>query len=146
MRISQLDPNQAERFGSSHAIHHGLADGRQVVLLSGVVNVGLQSPGWVNENTEARSFTDNLSIDLALPSSLLQAGQHFQMLEAVPYLSINAITGVSNVAWGVNSFALVMQQTALESVRLNAELSVSRTSEILQSVAYHITLIGQVVS
>ncbi len=145
MQISQLDPSQATQFGSAHAIHHGLADGRQVVLLSGVVSVDLQSPGWVNEAAVTGWFSDQLSLDIALPSGLLRDGQSFRLLESVPYLSINAMAGVTNVGWGVNSFAMAPEAAAVNSVRLNAELSVSRTGEILHRVGYHITLIGEVI-
>ncbi|MEI7665731.1 MAG: hypothetical protein WCI65_06765 [Synechococcaceae cyanobacterium ELA263] len=144
MQISQLDPKQASQFGSSHAIHYGLADGRHVVLLSGVVSVELQSPGWVNENAVTGWFSDQLSLDIALPTGLLGDGQSFRVIESVPYLSLNTVAGVTNVGWGVNSFAMATEAAAVNSVRLNAELSVSRTGEILHCAGYHITLIGEI--
>ncbi len=144
MQISQLDPKQASQFASTHAIHYPLADGRHVVILSGVVSVELKSPGWVNENAVTGWFSDQLSLDLALPTSLLRDGQSFRVIESAPYLSLNAVAGVTNVGWGVNSFAMATEAAASSSVRLNAELSVSRTGEILHRVGYYITLIGEV--
>jgi hypothetical protein len=143
MQISQLDPTQADRFGSTHALHYPLGDGRQIVQLSGVVSVDLQSPGWVNENATTAFFFDELTLDLALPAGLLNEGQSFNIDEAVPYLSINAVSGFSNVGWGVNSFGVANHQVASKSVQLQAQLSVSRSGEILQRVAYHLTLIGR---
>lgn len=145
MQISQLNPAQVNQFGSVHAIHHGLSEGNQLVLLSGVVSVDLQSPGWANENAVTGWFKEKLSLEIGLPAGLLSAGQHFRMVQAVPYLSINAVAGVSNVGWAVNSFALALDEAATQSVRLDAALAVSRSGEILHRVAYHITVIGQVV-
>ena len=143
MQISQLDPTQTDRFGSTHALHYPLPDGRQVVLLSGMVNVDLQSPGWVNENAATGWFFDALTLDLALPAGLLNEGQSFNIDEAVPYLSLNAVSGFSNVGWGVNSFGVASNQAVSKFVQLQAELTVSRSGEILQRVAYHLTLIGR---
>ena len=143
MQISQLDPTQADRFGSTHALHYPLGDGRHVVLLSGAGSVDLQSPGWVNENAAIGMLSDELNLDLALPAGLLNDGQSFSIDEAVPYLSINTISGFSNVSWGVNSFGVAMEPAASKSVQLHAELTVSRSGEILKRVAYHLTLIGR---
>ena len=67
------------------------------------------------------------------------------MVQAVPYLSINAVARVNNVGWAVNSFALALDEAATQSVQLDAALAVSRSGEILHRVAYHVTVIGQVV-
>jgi len=144
MQISQLDPTHSDQFGSTHAIHHGLADGKQLVLLSGVVSVEMKSPGWVNEAMVTGWFKDKLHLDLALPAGLLRQGQSFRIDDAVPYLSLNAIGGASNVGWGVNSFAIAKDDAATQSVRLTAELVVSRSGEIIHRMAYHVTLIGEV--
>lgn len=145
MQISQLDPSQVSQFGSVHAIHYGLPDGRHLVLLSGLVSVDLRSPGWVNENALTGWFSESLSLDLALPASLLRDGQSFHVLDSAPYLSLNAVAGVTNVGWGINAFAIAEEAAIIKTVRLNAELSVSRTGEILHRVGYHITLIGEVI-
>jgi hypothetical protein len=145
MQISQLDPTQADRFGSTHTLHYALNDGRQIVLLSGVVNVEMQSPGWMNENAGTNLFEDDLTIELALPGDLVPNAQRFRIIEAVPYLSLNAITGFSNVGWGVTEFQVAKQEAGVRAVRLEARVAVSRSGEILSCVAYHITLIGEVV-
>ncbi|MFO7628834.1 MAG: hypothetical protein R6W06_04825 [Prochlorococcaceae cyanobacterium] len=145
MQMNQLDPTQADQFSSVHAIHYGLSDGQQMVLLSGIVSVDLQSPGWVNENAVSGWFVETLSLSLALPAGLLADGQSFRMVKSVPFLSINAIAGFSNVGWAVNSFELAMQDAAVDSIQLNAELGVSRSGEILHRLGYHISLIGELV-
>ena len=143
MQINQLDPKQADQFSSSHATCYGLSDGRQMVLLSGIVNVDLKSPGWSNENTASRWFIQNLSLNIALPANLLGDGQSFRLLEAVPFLSINAMAGFSNVGWAVNSFHLAMEDAAVDSIQLKAELGVLSSGEILHRLGYHISVIGE---
>ena len=143
MQINQLDPKQADQFSSAHATCYGLSDGRQMVLLSGIVNVDLKSPGWSNENAASRWFIQNLSLNIALPANLLGDGQGFRLLEAVPFLSINAMAGFSNVGWAVNSFDLVMEDAAVDSIQLKAELGVLSSGEILHRVGYHISVIGE---
>ena len=143
MQINQLDPKQADQFSSAHATCYGLSDGRQMALLSGIVNVDLKSPGWSNENTASRWFIQNLSLNIALPANLLGDGQSFRLLEAVPFLSINAMAGFSNVGWAVNSFHLAMEDAAVDSIQLKAELGVLSSGEILHRLGYHISVIGE---
>jgi hypothetical protein len=146
MQISQLDPKQADKFSSTHAIHYGLSDGRQMVLLSGIVSVDLKSPGWTNENATPGWFIQNLSLNIALPADMLRDGQSFRPIESVPFLSINAMAGFSNVGWAVNSFDLAMQDAAINSIQLKAELGVLSSGEILNRLGYHISLIGELVN
>ena len=80
MQISQLNPAQVNQFGSVHAIHHDLTESKQLVLLSGIVSVDLQSPGWANESTATGWFKEKLSLEFGLPAGLLKAGQHFKMV------------------------------------------------------------------
>ena len=143
MQINQLDPKQADQFSSAHATCYGLSDGRQMVLLSGIVNVDLKSPGWSNENAASRWFIQNLSLNISLPANLLGDGQSFRLLEAVPFLSINAMAGFSNVGWAVNSFHLAMEDAAVDSIQLKAELGVLSSGEILHRLGYHISVIGE---
>ena len=143
MQINQLDPKQADQFSSAHATCYGLSDGRQMVLLSGIVNVDLKSPGWSNENAASRWFIQNLSLNIALPANLLGDGQSFRLLEAVPFLSVNAMAGFSNVGWAVNSFHLAMEDAAVDSIQLKAELGVLSSGEILHRLGYHISVIGE---
>jgi hypothetical protein len=146
MQINQLDPKQADKFSSTHAIHYGLSDGRLMVLLSGIVSVDLKSPGWTNENATPGWFIQNLSLSIALPAGMLRDGQSFRAIESVPFLSINAMAGFSNVGWAVNSFGLAMQDAAINSVQLKAELGVLSSGEILNRLGYHISLIGELVN
>ena len=143
MQINQLDPKQADQFSSAHATCYGLSDGRQMVLLSGIVSVDLKSPGWSNENVASRWFIQNLSLNVALPANLLGGGQSFRLLEAVPFLGINAMAGFSNVGWAVNSFHLVMEDAAVDSIQLKAELGVLSSGETLHRLGYHISVIGE---
>jgi hypothetical protein len=146
MQISQLDPKQAEKFSSTHAVHYKLSDGRQMVLLSGIVSVDLKSPGWANENTSPGWFIQNLSLNISLPADMLQDGQSFRLVESVPFLSINAMAGFSNVGWAVNSFELTMQDSAINSIQLKTELGVLNSGETLNRLGYHISLIGELVN
>ena len=146
MQISQLDPKQADKFSSTHAIHYGLSDGRLMVLLSGIVSVDLKSPGWTNENATPGWFIQNLSLNIALPAGMLRDGQSFRAIESVPFLSINAMAGFSNVGWAVNSFELTMQDSAINSIQLKTELGVLNSGETLNRLGYHISLIGELVN
>jgi hypothetical protein len=65
------------------------------------------------------------------------------MLEAVPFLGINAMAGFSNVGWAINSFSLTMEDAAVDSIQLKAVLGVLSSGEIFHRLGYHISLIGE---
>ena len=146
MQFCQLDPKHSDKFSSTHAISYRLSDGRQMVLLSGIVSVDLKSPGWANENATPGWFIQNLSLNIALPASMLRDGHSFRLIDAVPFLSINAMAGFGNVGWAVNSFDLERQDTVINSVQLKAELGVLSSGEILNRLGYHISLIVELVN
>ena len=53
------------------------------------------------------------------------------------------MAGFSNVGWAVNSFHLAMEDAAVDSIQLKAELGVLSSGEILHRLGYHISVIGE---
>jgi hypothetical protein len=142
MQISQLDDTQQQRFSSQHGLHYPLADNRTMLVLSGIVTLDFQCPGWSNENTVIGWFEEPLSLEIALPAGFLKQGQSFVIEQAVPFLGLNAMDGTTNVGWGVKSLALASGQTLQASVQLQADLAVSRSGEVLRQLGYHLSLLG----
>lgn len=146
MRISQLDPTQADRFGSQHSLHHPLPDGQTLLMLSGIVHLDYRCPGWSNENTVTGWYEETLSLTIALPPGFLAAGEVFRIEQAVPFLSLNGIDGTTNVGWSVKRFAISTGQSIEDSVQLEVDLAVTRSGENLRQVGYQISLLGRISS
>lgn len=144
MHLSQLDPQHADRFSSSHALVHELADGRRLLLLSGIVRVDLKAPGWTNEASVVSTYSDRVSLDLALPERFLAEGQRFRIDQAVPFVALSSLAGTTNVLWGINGFGVESEQPVQRSVRLNADLEVARSAEVIQGLSYSLSLSGTV--
>lgn len=145
MHLSQLDPGQADRFGSAHGLHYGLPDGRRVLMLSGVVQLDLRAPGWSSETAVVEPYRVGLIVDLLFPAGFKGEAQRFRIEQSLPYVGMSNLVGVANVLWGVNSFAVDAQQSGGQTVRLLADLEVARSSEVLRSIGYSLTMLGEVV-
>lgn len=145
MHISQLDDSERQRFSCQHGLHFSLPGGQTMLVMSGVVNLDYQCPGWSNENAVIGWFEEPLQLDIALPEGFLAAGQAFVIEQAVPFLGLNAIHGTTNVGWGVNSFSIDAGQTVDRFLQLRADLAVTRSGEILRQVGYHISLLGRLI-
>ncbi|MEB3331510.1 MAG: hypothetical protein VKI83_03325 [Synechococcaceae cyanobacterium] len=144
MQLSQLDPQHADRFRSSHALFYDLPDGRRLLLLSGVVRLDLKAPGWTNESAQVSTYSDRISLDLRLPEGFLAEGQRFRIDQAVPFVALSSLAGTTNVLWGVNGFDVDAGQPVLHSIRLNADLEVARSAEVIQGLSYSLSLSGSV--
>lgn len=142
MHLSQLDPQQADRFRSSHSLFYDLPDGRTLLMLSGLVDVELKSPGWTNESAEVPPYRHELQVDLQLPAGFLAAGQLFRIEQSLPSVGLGSLSGVANVFWGIQQVSLVVNAPIDQNVRLLLDLEVARTGETLKGVSYAITLLG----
>jgi hypothetical protein len=143
MHLSQLDPQQADRFRSPHSLFYDLPDGRTLLMLSGLVDVDLQSPGWTNESAEVPPYQHELQIDLQLPAGFLAAGQLFSIEQSLPSVGLASLSGVANVFWGIQQVSLAVNEPIDQIVRLLLDLEVARTGETLKGVSYAITLLGR---
>ena len=142
MHLSQLDPQQADRFRSSHSLFYDLPDGRTLLMLSGLVDVELKSPGWTNESVEVPPYRHELQVDLQLPAGFLAAGQLFRIEQSLPSVGLGSLSGVANVFWGIQQVSLAVNAPIDQNVRLLLDLEVARTGETLKGVSYAITLLG----
>ena len=143
MHLSQLDPQQAERFRSPHTLFYDLADGRTVVLLSGIVAIDLHAPGWSNEAVDAVAYQLTLDLDLRLPDRLLTGRNHFIVEQSLPSVSLASVAGAANVLWGIQEFSIVTSQPLTEVVQLKIEAEVARSAETLKAISYAVTLLGR---
>jgi len=142
MHLNQSDSSQAERFCSLHSLHYVLPDNQTVLMLSGIVDLNLKAPGWSEEAANASNYREELILDLALPTQFLGTSQSFKINQAVPYLGLNSLSGSANTSWGVNNFSIETEKPVIQAIRLHAKLEVSRSSEVLQRIAYQVTAIG----
>ena len=111
-------------------------------MLSGIVDLNLRAPGWSEEAANASNYHEELILDLALPTQFLGTSQSFKINQAVPYLGLNSLSGSANTSWGVNNFSIETEKPVIQAIRLHAKLEVSRSSEVLQRIAYQVTAIG----
>lgn len=143
MHLSQLDAQQAGRFRSVHSLFHDLADGRTVLMLSGLAEIALRAPGWSNEAADVPVFLQTIDLDIALPAGFLAEGQQFVIEQSLPQIALGSLQGVGNVCWGLRQFSIAGDAAISRSVRLQAELEVARSSETLKDLSYAITLLGR---
>ncbi len=143
MHLSQLDPQQADRFRSAHSLFYDLADGRTLLMLSGLVDIDLRAPGYSTETAEAPPYRHDLQVDLQLPAGFLAAGQHFVIEQSLPSLGLASLAGVANVFWGIQDVSLAADEPVTQLVKLKAALEVARSGEMLKGVSYAITLLGR---
>jgi len=111
-------------------------------MLSGIVEVNLRAPGWSEESATSSTYQEDLTLDLSVPSDFLTAGQRFKITQAVPYIGLNSLSGSAHTSWGVNNFSIETEKPVTQSIRLQAKLDVSRSSEVLQRIAYQVTVLG----
>ena len=143
MHLSQLDPQQADRFRSPHSLFYDLPDGRTVLMLTGLVEIDLRAPGWSSETVDGAPYRRELQLAIRLPDSFLAAGQRFAIEQSLPYVGLGSLSGVANVCWGIHHFSLAAHEPVAEAVSLLADLEVARSGEMLTGISYAITLLGR---
>ena len=143
MHLSQLDPQQVDRFRSPHSLFYDLPDGRTLLMLSGLVDVDLHSPGWTNEDADVPPYRRDLQVDIKLPADFLSAGMVFTPEQFLPSVGLASLSGVANVHWGIQHVSLVDNEPIDQSVRLLLDLEVARTGETLKTIHYAITVLGR---
>jgi hypothetical protein len=143
MHLSQLDPQQVERFRSPQALFYDLHDGRTVLMLSGIVAIDLHAPGWSNEAADTVAYQLNLDLDLKLPDGFLAGSNHFIVEQSLPSVSLASVAGTANVLWGIQRFSILASQPLTETVQLRIEAEVARSAETLKAITYAVTLLGR---
>lgn len=141
MHLSQSE--HAERFQCGHALFHDLADGRTLLMLSGVVVLDLQAPGWSNEAVQTPPYQLTIALELLLPQGFLAEGQRFSVEQALPYAGLGSLSGSTNVLWGIRRFDVDSAQPLDGTVTLRVEAEVARSSEVLRTIGYTLTLLGR---
>jgi len=114
-----------------------------LLMVSGLVYVDLQSPGWTNENAEVPPYRHELQVDLQLPAGFLAAGQVFSIEQSLPSVGLASLSGVANVFWGIQQLSLAVNEPIDQIVRLLLDLEVARTGETLKGVSDAITPLGR---
>lgn len=144
IHLNQLGHSK-EQFVSSHRLHFEAADGVHVITLSGIAIIDLEASQVKRQRGSERDWVmDDLVLDLALPEGLIPEGQAFVVEQCAPFLTINAIGGISTVGWGVNEFSGPGKGPITEAVTLKATIGVFSTGEVLHRVGYQVTLTGRI--
>ena len=145
MKIDQLDSVDAKRFVSTHCLHVQTQNGLELITLTGIVIVehkasatpsmpGIQQ-GWDQ---------DELELNLELPERVTQ-GKALLVEQCAPFVTINAIGGVSTVGWAVDKFSANTGVRATGSFPIKIGIGVFNTGEILHKIAYQVSLVGRFV-
>lgn len=122
----------ADQIGSPHVLRTALADGQQLVVLSGVLVATLKG----GDGVEWAKRTVRASLPL---------GVTFSAAQWAPSVSIAAAdvdAAADNPGWAVDGFALVDPQTAGDQVTLEVQTAVRHPSSFLLRLTYQITLVG----
>ena len=142
MKLSVIHAEQAKQFHSLHSLFYDLPNGKVVLMLSGIVNIDLRSPGFTNEAINIQPYCTDLEIELSLPTDFLSQEQSFEVEQSLPIVSLGSIAGATNVSWGVNQFRLASHNPLKETLTIEVEAEVSKSSEVLKSLSFAITLLG----
>jgi hypothetical protein len=142
MHLSQLDPQHAGRFRSTHSLYYDLAGDQTVLMLSGIAELNLRAPGWSVESADVPAYSLDFGLELQLPAGFLAPGQHFAIAQALPSVAPGSLTGSGNVMWGITAFSVDAEQPLTGSVLLRLQAEVARSSEVLNTVVYSLTLLG----
>ena len=114
-----------------------------ILMLSGIVVVNLRALGLSEESAKANTNQEDLTLDLSVPIDFLATGQSFKITQAVPYIGLNSLSRSAHTSWGVNNFSVDTEKSVIESmIRLEDKLDVSRSGEVLQRIAYQVTILG----
>jgi hypothetical protein len=142
MHLSQLDPQHAGRFRSTHSLFYDLPGDQTVLMLSGIAELNLRAPGWSVESADVAPYCLDFGLELQLPAGFLAPGQHFVVARALPSVGPGSLTGSGNVLWGITAFGVDAAQPLSASVLLQLQAEVARSSEVLNTVVYSLTLLG----
>jgi len=128
------------RFVNPQVLHTKTYDGKELVVLSGVVLVHLEGKSeadWLREKL-------TLGIDIA---NILPSGKGLSIEQGAPLVTLNAVynRGVSNNAgYAVDSCQLRPSSEAYRDVFVDCDVAVRDTDGWLYRVGYNITVIGAI--
>lgn len=143
MKLSSIHSEQAGKFHSMNSLFYDVPPGKVVLMLSGIVDIELRSPGFTSEVVDSPPYTLDLEIELSLPPTFLEKGECFEVEQSLPVVSLGSLMGVTNVSWGVNEYRLAISKPLQQTLVLEVEAQVARSSEILKSLNFAVTLLGR---
>lgn len=144
IHLSQCDGASRDAFVHPSWLHFEAAGGLQVFTFSGTVIVDLEATAreMDPELTGGWKYED-LQLDLALPVEVVPAGSMFEIERCAPFLTVNAVGGVSTVGWAVNEFSGPSHTAVRDSIPIQASIAVFRTGEVLHRIGYHVSVTGR---
>ena len=114
-----------------------------MVTMSGIVTLDLDASQMAVEKDSEQGWRyRDLCLELALPTNLLPSGMGFHIQQCAPFITVNAMGGVSTVGWAVDEFSGPGKRVVTESIQVKAVRGVYSTGEILHRVGYHVTVVG----
>lgn len=144
IHLSQCDGMTKDAFVHPSWMHFEATGGLHVLTFTGTVIIDLEAGGreMDPELTGGWKYED-LQIDLALPTAVVPAGKTFHLERCAPFLTVNAVGGVSTVGWAVNEFSGPSKTAVHESIPIQASIAVFRTGEVLHRIGYHVSVTGR---
>lgn len=91
--------------------------------------------GWLYED---------LRLELALPADSVSPGKVLVVEQCAPFLTVNAVGGISTVGWAVDEFSGPRPGAACESILIKAVLGVYATGEVLHRIGYTVGVSGRI--
>ena len=138
MPININQSGEPRRFVNPQIIHTKTGDGKELVVLSGIVLVHLKG------NSEAHWLREELVLGIDI-TPILAAGKGLSVEQGAPLVTLNAVynKNVSNNAgYAVDSCQLTSLQQAVRYVHVECDVAVRDTDGWLYRIGYYVTLIG----
>jgi hypothetical protein len=144
--INQRDPKSRMDFACAHHLHLEGVNGLHMLTFSGVVIVNLEAEKLPREQRKDDGWLyEDLRLELALPEDVVPAGKVLVIDQCAPFLTVNAVGGISTVGWAVDEFSGPRKDDALsESVAIKAVLGVYATGEVLHRIGYSVSVTGRI--
>lgn len=144
IHLSQCDRATKDAFIHPSWVHFEAGEGLHVFSFTGTVVLDLKASAREMDPdlTGGWKFED-LQLDIALPAEIVPPGSVFRIERCAPFLTVNAVGGVSTVGWAVNDFSGPSHTEVTDSVPITASVAVFRTGEVLHRIGYQVTLTGR---
>lgn len=130
------DPN---KFWNPHSIHTTTGDGRDLIVLSGVLEINLKGRSADHWNW----CTVYSRHSLPIPDD-----KHFKIEHGAPIVTLSSISNNAtsyNAGYSVEWFHLLNDGSAAPYVTVRTRIGVADIDGFLNRLGYQITLVGQIV-
>jgi hypothetical protein len=140
-------PGGKDAFASSYALHLEAVNGVHMITMSGIVILDLDASQMPKRRTPTHGWRySDLYLELALPPNLLTPGMALHVEQCAPFITVNAVGGISTVGWAVDEFSGPGKSVVTESIQVKAVLGVYSTGEVLHRIGYNVTAVGTIQS